>query len=219
MAPKSAPKALVLPENTNVIANDSEANTRYKCFIRFVDESYLKETLFVRPTLYLGVLEEFWNSAIVEEVALEICETKQVINCIIKEISISFSEYDINKTFNLLEENINAPATDEKLVDFLDLIHYAAKIDKARLNKKHVRREWSFVYDTMFKLFAGRKTGWDQISYIAQYLVYSLALGRPINVGKLTMKELTRRLGKSPAKSGNKIFFLISAKNKSTKHN
>ena len=71
MAPKVAPtpKALVLPENTNfiAIANDSEANPRYKCFTRFMAESYLKGALFARPTLYLDILEEFWNSATVEE--------------------------------------------------------------------------------------------------------------------------------------------------------
>ena len=61
MAPKSAPKSLTVPENTNflAIASDSEANPRYKCFTHFVDESYLKEALFTRPTLYLDVLEEF----------------------------------------------------------------------------------------------------------------------------------------------------------------
>ena len=98
------------------------------------------------------------------------------------------TDEDFNKTFKLPKENVVPPAIDEELVDSMDLIHYASKIDLARLNKKYVRREWSFLYDTMLKVFDGRKTGWDQISYIAQYLVYSLAYGRPINVGKMIMK-------------------------------
>ena len=72
----------------------------------------------------------------------------------------------------------------------MDFIPYAAEIDLSRRNKKHVRREWSFMYDIILKVFAGRKTGWDHISYIAQYLVFSLAQGRSVNVGKLMMKEL-----------------------------
>ena len=66
------------------------------------------------------------------------------------------------------------------------------------------------MYDTMLKVFAGRKTGWDQISYIAQYLVFSLEQEDrtgPVNIGKLMMKELSSMLGKSPAKRGNEIFF------------
>ena len=89
----------------------------------------------------------------------------------------------------------------------MDLIHYSSEVDLARLKKKFVRREWSFLYDIILKVFAGRKTRWDQIRYIAQYLVYSLAHGRPINVVRLIIKELTGRLGKSSAKRGNEIFF------------
>ena len=63
------------------------------------------------------------------------------------------------------------------------------------------------MFDSMLKVFAGRKTGWDHISYPAQHLVYSLAYNKPINVGRLIIKELVGRLGKSPAKRGNEIFF------------
>ena len=63
------------------------------------------------------------------------------------------------------------------------------------------------MYDTMIKVFAERKTSWDQMSYTTQYIVYSLANGRPINVGNLIMNELTCGLGKLTAKRGNEIFF------------
>ena len=63
------------------------------------------------------------------------------------------------------------------------------------------------MYDTMLKMFVGREIGWDQIIYIAQFLVYSLAHEKPINVGRLIMKELTGRLGNSPKKRGDEIFF------------
>ena len=78
MAPKSAPKSLTVPENTNFLAisSDSEANPRNKCFTQFVAKSYLKEALFARPTLYLDILENLWNSATVEEVALESGESR-----------------------------------------------------------------------------------------------------------------------------------------------
>ena len=71
MAPKYALKSLTVPENTNLLAitSDFEANPMYKCFTRFVTESYIKETMFARPTLYLDILEDFWSSATVEKVA------------------------------------------------------------------------------------------------------------------------------------------------------
>ena len=95
------------------------------------------------------------------EVALKSGETKQLITCIIKTINISFTEDDQNKTFHLPEENLHALTTAEELVDFMDFIHYTAEIDLARLNKNHIIREWSYMYNTMLKVFAGWKTGLD----------------------------------------------------------
>ena len=89
----------------------------------------------------------------------------------------------------------------------MEFIHYEADIDLARLNKKHVRREWSFMFDSILKVFAGRKIRWDHISYPAQHLVYSLAYNMPINVERLIIKELVGRLGKTTSKRGNEIFF------------
>ena len=130
MAPKSAPRPFVLPENTNflAIASDAEANPIYKCCTKFISESYLKEALFARPTLYLDILEEFWGSVTMGEVALKSGEIKQVITCTIKTINISFTEDDLNKTFQLPEVNLHAPATDEELVDFMDFIHILLKL-------------------------------------------------------------------------------------------
>ena len=51
------------------------------------------------------------------------------------------TDEDFNKTFKIPEEPVVAPATDEKFMDFMDLIHYASEIDLARLNKKYVRRK------------------------------------------------------------------------------
>ena len=76
-----------------------------------------------------------------QEVASESGETKLFITCSIKTVAISFTEDDFNKYFNLPEDNICSLAIDEVLVDFLDLIHYAAEIDLVRLNKKYVMRE------------------------------------------------------------------------------
>lgn len=89
----------------------------------------------------------------------------------------------------------------------MDFIHYSEeKIDWQTQQKKYVMREWSFVFDTLLKVFTCRKIGWDHISYHDQKLAYSLAHGQQINVGKLILKELVTRLGKSPAKRGNEIF-------------
>ena len=157
--------------------------------------------------MYLDILEAFWKSASYEEVALDSGDSKLRVTCTIKDVSITFSDEDFNQALELLEENLHPVATEQELVEFTKLIHYEANIDLEILNKKHVKKEWSFMFESMLKVFAGRKTSWDHISYPAQHLVYSLAYNKPINVGRLIIKDLVGRFGKSPAKRGNEIFF------------
>ena len=85
------------------------------------------------------------------EVALESGESKTIITYNIKNVSVSFNEDDVNKAFQLLEKNLSAPTTDEELIEFLDLIHYTLDINIKMFNKKHVRRECSFMYDSMWR--------------------------------------------------------------------
>ena len=117
-----------------------------------------QRALFSIPTLYLDILEAFWNSTSYEEVALESGEIKLRVTCIIKDVTILFSDEYFNKPLKLLEKNLHPVATEQELVEFMELFHYEVDIDLARLNKKYVRREWSFMFDSILKVFAGRKT-------------------------------------------------------------
>lgn len=126
-------------------------------------ESYIKGTLFANPTLYLDILEKFWTIAEIETIALVDWVTKPVINYKIKDVVIGFDASDINKALELLED-FAEEATNAQLTEFADFINYADTIDLVKINKKHVRKEWSFVYDTVLRVLVGQKTGFDQIS-------------------------------------------------------
>ena len=154
MAPKtqtSAFSSLVIPETINylTIPSKTEANPRYKCFVRFLNTSYLAGALFLNPTLYVDVLEAFWRLATCSTFALDDGSTKIEINCTIGERAFSFCTEEINKALNLPTTEFNAEATDEEMVEFLDFIHYEDTINLGKLNKKNVRREWSFLFDAL----------------------------------------------------------------------
>ncbi|KAK1372237.1 hypothetical protein POM88_028430 [Heracleum sosnowskyi] len=93
------------------------------------------------------------------------------------------------------------------MVEFLELIQYSDTIEMAKLNKKNVRREWSYLFDALQKVFLCRKTGCYQISHITVKLAYSLAYNQQINVGAIITRELAQRLGKTPRGRGNEIFY------------
>ncbi|KAK1394471.1 hypothetical protein POM88_013527 [Heracleum sosnowskyi] len=213
MAPKSQTVSssipLTIPKETNLltIPSEAEAKPRYKCFVRFLNDSYLSQALTLNPTLYVDVLEGFWRTALVSTMAREDGTSFQEIACSIGGKHFQFGEKEINEALGFKVEGHDQEATDAQIVDFMTFIQYADEIDTGKLNKKFVRREWSFLFDALQKVFLCRKTGWDHISHIAVKLAYSLAYNQEINVGAIILKELTQRLGRTVRGRGNDIFY------------
>ncbi|KAK1399488.1 hypothetical protein POM88_009351 [Heracleum sosnowskyi] len=213
MAPKSQTVSssipLTIPKETNLltIPSEAEAKPRYKCFVRFLNTSYLSQALTLNPTLYVDVLEGFWRTALVSTMAREDGTSFQEVACSIGGKHFQFGEKEINEALGFKVEGHDPEATDAQIVDFMTLIRYADEIDTGKLNKKFVRREWSFLFDALQKVFLCRKTGWDHISHIAVKLAYSLAYNQEINVGAIILKELAQRLGRTVRGRGNDIFY------------
>ena len=97
--------------------------------------------------------------------------------------------------------------TQQELAEFMDFINYSERINLASLKKKHLRREWSFLFDSIVRVFTCRKTGYDNISSMVQKMVFSMAHNRHINVGLLILQELSTRLTMSLTTRGKEIFF------------
>ena len=135
------------------------------------------------------------------------CNNGEGRYCTIRGKHFQFGEKEINEALGFKVEGHDTEANDVEMVAFLDLIKYADEIDMAKLNKKHVRRKWSFLFDALQKVFLCRKTGWDHISHIAVKLAYSLAYNQEINVGAIILKELAQRLGRTVRGRGNEIFY------------
>ena len=136
-------------------------------------------------------MEAFWNTAIIEDMVDENGTTDQVVSCTIKTVSITFNSADVNEALGLPNEGLVSPPSDDEIRTFLTFINYNDKVDLARLNKKHLRREWSFMFDTIKRVFICRKIGWDQIPAVAQKIVHSLAYRKKLDVGKLILRELS----------------------------
>lgn len=66
-------------------------------------------------------------------------------------VSTIFDVEDMNKALGLLTKDLAEETTDRP----------------CQLIKKYMRKKWSFVFDTMLKVFTCRKIGWEHISYMA----------------------------------------------------
>ena len=215
MAPKInsetsfASKSLTIPKMTNYVGllPENDASPQYQCFVRFLTTSYLYGVLFKSPTLYKDILESFWRTSICETMALEEKTIKIVVSCQIGDKHLTFDADTINVALDLSIDKFDEDPTDQEISDFLDFINYNDTINLGTLNRKHVRREWSFLFDTLQKVFSCRKSGWDHLSHVIVKLAISLAYNKKLNVGSIIIKELAGRLGKSIQGRGTDIFY------------
>lgn len=76
-----------------------------------------------------------------------------VVSCKIKNVDVVFDAMDMNNALGLPTKDFVDVPTSQEITDFMDFINYDDTIDLARITKKHLRREWSFLFDTVLKSF------------------------------------------------------------------
>ncbi|KAK1398813.1 hypothetical protein POM88_008676 [Heracleum sosnowskyi] len=64
------------------------------------------------------------------------------------------------------------------------------------MDRKHLRKEWSMIFDVMVKVFSTKSTGWNGIPSYIKKLTHSLVHGYKVNVGALLMAHLQAAIGK-----------------------
>ena len=128
-------------------------------------ESYLVRDLTTNPILYLDVLHELWTTVVVRTVVHD-NSVSIVVNCSIGGQPVEFNEQDMNQDLGIPTENVVEVPTQDELAEFMDFINYSERINLASLNKKYLRREWSFLFDYIIRAFTCRKTGYDNISSV-----------------------------------------------------
>ena len=98
-----------------------------------------------------------------------------MINCTIKGQQVEILEDDVNKALGIPTDKLVEAPTQDELYEFMNFINYHEKINLSSMNKKHLGREWSFLFDSVIRAFTCRKSGFDNISSVVQKLVYSMA--------------------------------------------
>ena len=194
----------------------NQAPEVFQYFVKFLSEAYFVGAPTANPVLYLDVLGDFWNTTTTRTVVHENQAAAIVINCTIKGQQVEILEDDVNKALGIPTDNLVEAPTQDELHEFMDFINYSERIKLASMNRKYLRREWSFLFDSVIRAFTCRKSGFDNISNIVQKLVYSMAHNKQINVGHYILEELSTRLTMPLELRGKEIFlprFIMSAIN------
>ena len=134
--------------------------------MKFLSETYFAGALTTNPILYLDVLSNFWNKPLVRIVVHENQAVSMVVNCSIQGQKVEFTENDVNLALGIPTDNLTEVPTQQELAEFIEFINYSERINLSSLNKKHLRRERSFLFYSVARAFTCRKTENDNISSV-----------------------------------------------------
>lgn len=63
------------------------------------------------------------------------------------------------------------------------------------ISTRYLRKEWSYFFDTLTRVFTSKYGGYDDITKTVQKIAYSLTYGRTIDIGCLLLPKISEKLG------------------------
>ena len=154
------------------------------------------------PTIRCELLEEFWATAKFKEEANK-------ISFICKGKSYNLSTSVLGNALRLPENKCSALASDEEVRRMLNDINYVvtpSSVNLGEVARRYLRREWSYFFDSIIKVFSGKVSNFDAIKTSMQLIPYNMLYDKYFDLSNLILTEIGLKLGKKESRE-NKIYF------------
>ena len=128
--------------------------------MKFIGESKLGYFLHEAPTIQCELLEQFWTTTEYKEGANE-------ISFICKGKPYPLSTVALSDILRLPENNCSSLASDEEVRQILSDINYVvtpSSVNLGEVSRRHLRREWSYFFNSIIKVFSGKVSNFDVIT-------------------------------------------------------
>ncbi|KAL8157051.1 hypothetical protein AgCh_001954 [Apium graveolens] len=198
-------------EKNNFVAlvnKEIAASEDYHKMMDFIRSCKLKYVMLESPVIYCEMVEEVWTTIVYNSKDKTITFTLKGNNyCINSDI--------IRACFQLPENNTLVPHTDTDVSSMIISMGYS--FDPSRLGevrRKGLRKEWSFLCDSFIKVFPGKISNFDDVTYSLVNMLYMLLSGKYHNFSESVLYELGFKLGDIKKRSRNIYyarFFMLLA--------
>ena len=192
----------VIYEMNNFIAfttTDSSVPEEFHSIMKFLGESKLGYRLHEAPTIQC---EEFWSTA-------EFKEEANKISFICKGKSYNLSTSVLGNALRHPENKCSSLASDEEVRHMLNDINYAmtpSSVNLGEVARRHLRREWSYFFDSIIKVFSGKVRNFDAVTTSMQLIAYSILYDKDFDLSNLILTEIVLKLGNKESREY-KIYF------------
>lgn len=176
--------------NHTVFAETTSSPKEYHNLMGYLKQCSLAHAMFAAHVLQCGLIEAFWATA---------HSSRGNIVFSIEGKSYALDSTAIRNTLLLPANNREHDYTDVEIVDMLDTINYASNTNHlGKIIRKHLRREWSYYFDAIIKVFSGKISNYDAITKPMQKFAFSSLYDQHFELGELVMAELLAKLGSPP---------------------
>ena len=187
----SSPTHFIYEKNNFASFVDTKAveEKEYHRMMEFIKSSQLSHAMLSTPTIYHEVVEEMWTSAEFnsedDTISFTLKNNVHVINCDV-----------MNACFRIPENTVSTLPSDIQLVNMLYAMNYVLPTDAlGKIERRGLRREWSFLCDAFVKSFSGKISNFNAITSQILQMLYMFLTNEYFNFGTLMIHEIGEKLG------------------------
>ncbi|KAK1385101.1 hypothetical protein POM88_022836 [Heracleum sosnowskyi] len=192
--------------NFTALVDFEEKNASYHTMMRFLQNCKFSKAMFEAPKLYFEVIEAILESAVFDSV-------NPTITFVLQGKKYVINSDVITACLNLPENNGLEKHSDTNIVNMLNLINYALPTDNlSKIQRKDMVKEWSFFFDAILKVFSGKISNYDAVTFSMVDIAYMLLSDSFYNLGSLILYELGAKLGNKASRTqGEQVSQVISS--------
>lgn len=131
----------------------------YHTMMDFMKACPLSYAMCAAPVIYYEVVEEIWSTAVYDDDDVTLTFNLKGKECFVDAECLM-------ACLRLPKNNVQSPHKDEDVVAMLETIGYTLDTSSlGAIKKRGLRKEWNYLVDSFIKVFSGKVSNFDVITY------------------------------------------------------
>ncbi|GJW42584.1 hypothetical protein Tco_0071383 [Tanacetum coccineum] len=162
---------------------NSEGSEVFHQIIYFLTTSDIRYAPAECPTIYVSLIEQFWQTASASTLENGDMEITATIDGKVKVVS----EASIRRHLKLEDSDGISTLPTSEIFEQLALMGYVSNFDNLTFQKGYFSPQWKFLIHTILHCSSSNKTAWEQFSSNITTAIICLATNRTFNFSKFLM--------------------------------
>ncbi|GJR55889.1 hypothetical protein Tco_1406410 [Tanacetum coccineum] len=162
--------------------------------VDFLAGSHIRYALTANPTIYVSLVEQFWQTATVETVN----DGEQQITVTVDGHKFAITEASVRRHLQLADVDGLSSLPNTKIFDQLSLMGYISDNDKLTFKKAKFSPQWRFLIHTILHCLSPKKTSWEQFSSNIATVIICLATNRTFKFSQLIFDGMVKNVDSKP---------------------